>query len=228
MSELADYRKEFISFLLENGALLFGKFRLKSGRESPYFVNTGLFKTGESISRLGGFYAKQIHESFGKGVDLIFGPAYKGIPLAVSTAVSLSKEFGLNAGYAFDRKESKKHGDRGSVVGAEVKDGSRVVIVDDVFTTGTTKEEAVELLKSIAKVELKGLVIAVDREEKDSTGKSAIKEFQKKHSMPVKSIISISEIVSFLHNKEVSGKIWVDDSMKKEINAYLEKYGAKK
>lgn len=219
-----EYQKQFIDFLVQNKALQFGEFTLKSGRISPYFFTTGKFDTGAAIGRLGHYYAAAIAEQFkhADGIDVIFGPAYKGIPLAVAAATSLAAEFGMDdVGYTFDRKEVKDHGDKGAVVGHEIQDGDRVVIVDDVFTTGATKEEAVNLLRKTAKVDIRGLVIAVDRKERGKDGENAIAEFTKKTGVHVHAIVTIHDILEHL-----AGTV-IDDEMAQHITAYLTQYGIK-
>ncbi|MFA6511786.1 MAG: orotate phosphoribosyltransferase [Patescibacteria group bacterium] len=214
-----EYQKQFINFLVESDALQFGEFTLKSGRVSPYFINTGKFDTGKTIGKLGYFYAAAINEQCGSEVDAIFGPAYKGIPLAVAAATALHANFEQNVGYVFDRKETKEHGDKGATVGYALQDGSRVVIVDDVFTTGATKEEAVMLLKGVARVEIKALVIAVDRKERGKNGENAIAEFASAFGIPVISIVTIHDIVEHLKDHVV------DDSTAQKITAYLSEHG---
>lgn len=214
-----EYQRQFINFLVETTALQFGEFTLKSGRVSPYFINTGKFDTGEAISRLGHFYAAAIHATFGSEVDAIFGPAYKGVPLAVAAASALHNDFQHNVGYVFDRKEAKVHGDKGATVGYALQDESRVVIVDDVFTTGATKEEAVALLKSVANVKIQGLVIAVDRKEQGKDGKNAIAEFTASSGIPVMAIVTIHDIVEHLTGSAI------DDATAQRIRDYRTHYG---
>ena len=221
------YKEEFVKFLLESGALKFGEFTLKSKRISPYFINTGMFNDGNSISRLGYFYAAKIHEEFKSNFDVLYGPAYKGISLALTTAISLSKYFKINKKYSFNRKEEKYHSDKGVLVGYDLKDNDRIIVLDDVFTTGETKEETIALLKNIANVKYICILIAVDRQETGKDGKSAIKEFEKKYSIPVKSIITINEIVVLLHNKKIKGRIYIDNNLKDKIDEYLERYGVR-
>jgi orotate phosphoribosyltransferase len=224
---MEEYKQEFIKFLLETGALKFGEFTLKSGRISPYFINTGMFDDGKSIAKLGYFYASKIKECVGEDFDILFGPSYKGIPLALTTSIALASNFNINRGYTFDRKEAKEHGDKGALVGHKIDDGNRIVILDDVFTTGKTKEDTVSLLKGIASAKFKCVVIAVDRQETVADGKSAIKEFEKKYNIPVESIVTISEIKDFLHNKEINGKVYIDDEIKEKLDNYAAQYGVK-
>ena len=226
---MEEYKQKFIEFLLDKEALKIGEFKLKSGRISPYFVNTGMFDDGESIGKLGYFYAAKIADKFdSEEFDIIFGPAYKGIPLSVTTTISLSSDFGINKGYSFNRKEPKSHGEatkhdrqKNWIVGHKIEDGSKILIIDDVFTTGGTKYEAIDLLNSIAdNLHYIGLIIAVDREEVGEDGKSAIKQFEEKTGIPVDSIVSISEIINYLWDAK---KITASD--KQRLEEYLKKYG---
>ncbi len=219
---MKEYKKEFIEFLLRKGALKIGEFKLKSGRISPYFINTGVFDDGESIAKLGYFYASTIVDNFREGeYDVIFGPAYKGIPLAVATAIGLEKHFNINKGFSFNRKEPKSYGEateqKSRIVG-KIEDGDRILMVDDVLTTGHTKYEAIDLLKSIAdNLKFVGLVIAVDRKE------VGVKQFEQRTGIPVKPIVDIFEIKTYLAEE---GKI--SESELRMIEDYLEKYGMKR
>lgn len=223
---MEEYKKEFILFLIKSRALLFGEFKLKSGRLSPYFINTGVFSNGPLIGRMGYFFAKKITETLkGNEYDIIFGPAYKGIPLAVATASSLWNDFDLEKGWAFNRKESKGHGDKGAFVGSTIRDGSKMILVDDVFTTGKTKEEVIEQMKGMANIKLEGLFIAVDRQEKDAEGKNAIGQFERRYETTVHSIVTAKEIFEYAHNKEIEGKIHVNDEIRKKFDDYMLEYG---
>lgn len=221
------YKEDFIKFLLKTNALKFGEFTLKSGRKSPYFFNSGGFDTGHTIGKLGEYYAAKLKEALGDNYDVLYGPAYKGISLAVTTAIALADKFKISKSFSFNRKEEKDHADKGVLVGAPIKDGDRVVILDDVFTTGETKEETIELLKKVANVKYACVLIAVDRKEIGADGKSAIKEFEAKYGIPVISIVSIKEIMEFLHNKKINGKVYIDDSIKSRLDAYLNEFGVK-
>lgn len=219
------YQEEFVRFLVAQGALRFGEFTLKSGRRSPYFVNLGGFSNGTAMRRLGAFFAKRIHHAFPQGFDLLFGPAYKGVPLAVATAVAFDTEFGSTVDYCFNRKEAKGHGDKGLFVGRAPTDSDRVIILDDVFTTGGTKEEAVELLRQTG-ASPSGVVIAVDRGETRADGTSAIAGFTEATGLPVFSIISVLDIVEALHGREIDGRVVLDDATRDAMEAYLSEFGA--
>lgn len=224
-SELRDYQRHFIDFLVRSGALTFGDFVTKSGRKTPYFVNTGNFNDGSKITQLGKYYAAHIVECGLSSSSIIFGPAYKGIPLCVTTSAALFSEFKLNIGFSFDRKEVKDHGDGGKVVGQKIKDGDKVLIVEDVITAGTTLREVVPFLNSIAKVQLAGVVIAVDRCEKGSGALSAVQEAQESMGVKVFPIVTIHHIVQYLSGANGSGLV-LDDNLQKRIASYLEAYGA--
>jgi orotate phosphoribosyltransferase len=193
----ASLRREFVDFLLATGVLAFGDFQTKSGRRTPYFMNFGLFHRGSEAARLGRFYAQAIQTRLGQGYDVLFGPAYKGIPLVVSTAAALS-ERGHDVSYCFNRKEAKDHGEGGLLVGRKLEDGERVVIVEDVTTAGTSIRETVPLLRAAARVQLAGLVVAVDRQERGTGEKSALSELEAEFGMPCFAIATIDEIVATL------------------------------
>ncbi|EKE14862.1 MAG: Orotate phosphoribosyltransferase [uncultured bacterium] len=219
------YKEEFIDFLVKKEALKFGGFKLKSGRLSPYFFTTGNFNTGESIYRLGYFYASEIVEEK-IDFDVIFGPAYKGIPLAVTCAISLAKDFQTDKGYMFDRKEIKDYGDKSAFVGYEPKEGEKILLIDDVMTTGKTKEDALEKVKgNFGERECSCLLIAFNRQEKDEQGANALEEFEKKYGIPVKAIVTVREVIDYLHNKEIDSKVYLDDETKEKLENYLKEYG---
>ncbi|MCS7097393.1 MAG: orotate phosphoribosyltransferase [Candidatus Methanomethyliaceae archaeon] len=213
-------KDEFSKFLLEIGAIKFGDFKLKSGRNSPYFIDIGTIRDGKNLAKLGEFYAKAIME-LNIEFDVIFGPSYKGIPIAISTAIALDKLFGISKRVAFNRKEAKDYGEGGIIIG-EIKSGDRVVILDDVMTTGRTKEEIIHLLYSMENVKVAFILIAVDRMERGEGELMATKEFEVKYGIPVKSIVNIKEVAEFaLRNKLIK-----EIEMKKILN-YLEKYGGR-
>lgn len=216
--------KQFIEFLAKSGAVKFGEFVLKSGRESPYFISTGVLADGLLTYELGKYYAAKIKEQYGDNFDAVYGPAYKGIPLAVATCIALEKEHGINRPWIFDRKEKKLHGDRGAFVGGDVDEGAKVILVDDVMTTGGTKIEAIEKIKSSLKAELIGVVIAVDRVER-ANKKTAIEEFTEQTGIQVHSIENIKNIFEHLKSTPVDGKTYVSEKTYNKYLEYMKKYG---
>lgn len=218
------YKEEFIAFLVRCNALLFGEFKLKSGRVAPYFINTGMFDTGMKIKELGGYYARTIREHFGKGFDGIYGPAYKGIPLCVTAAAALA-ESGLDKGYVFNRKEAKTYADKSRVVGMPLEGSTRLILVDDVITSGKAIRESLEILKECGDPPVKGIVISVNRQEKGKTDQNALKEVEQTLNIPIHAIVTITDIKNFLHNREIDGRVVLDDAMLDNINAYLAEYG---
>ncbi len=214
------YKEEFVKFMVDSGVLTFGEFTLKSGRIAPYFINAGNYKTGEQLAKLGGFYAECIKEN-NIDVETLFGPAYKGIPLAVSATVALYNKFGIDVSYCFDRKEAKDHGEGGMFVGKALADGEKVVIIDDVMTSGKAMRESLPKLKSAADVNVTGMVITVDRMEKGlNTNDSAVQEVYKEFGIKVYSIVTINDIIDAIKNGIVEGKEYLDAML-----AYREKYG---
>ena len=222
---LSDNQAGFIDFLVQSGALTFGDFVTKSGRSTPYFINTGKFDDGGKIMRLGEFYAAHIVQSGLSDINVVFGPAYKGIPLAVATGIALQRDHGISAGISFDRKEEKEHGDRGRIVGKKISDGDEIVIVEDVITAGTTMREIVPLLTSIAKINFRGVVLAVDRCERGTTTLSAVQEVEQELGLKVFPIVTIKDIVRRLSGPNSSGMLLTDE-LQKRIAQYLKEYGA--
>ncbi|MCK5164888.1 MAG: orotate phosphoribosyltransferase [Desulfobacula sp.] len=220
------YKEEFIEFLIECNALRFGEFELKSGRIAPYFINTGMFDTGLKIKKLGTFYAKAMQEHFPDNFDGIYGPAYKGIPLCISAAQALA-DMGMDKGYVFNRKEAKTYADKSLVVGMPLTSETRLILVDDVITSGKAIRESLEILKSCNSPKVNGIIISVNRQEKGKTDKNALREVEQILGIPIHSIVTITDIKEYLHNKQIEGRIILDDHMLAKINAYLEKYGAK-
>tara|TARA_Y100001949_G_C15956548_1_gene317201 strand:- start:737 stop:1408 length:672 start_codon:yes stop_codon:yes gene_type:complete len=220
---MQNYKKQFAEFLLKADALQFGEFTLKSGRVSPYFFNSSKFNTGLLIEKLGQYYASAIQQH-AQGCSLVFGPAYKGIPLCVTVATALSKKLNRNIGYCFNRKEIKTHGDQGTLVGQLPQPGDMVVMVDDVFTDGHTKIESVALVRELCKIEFTGVMVALDRMESSSRGEDAIAEFQLKTGVPVWSIITIREVCLYLKNRIVNGNVALDETIYQEIERYLEEH----
>ncbi|MCI5897463.1 MAG: orotate phosphoribosyltransferase [Anaerovoracaceae bacterium] len=227
-----NYKERFMELMIEAGVLTFGDFTTKSGRKTPYFVNTGNYKTGEQIGKLGGFYADCIIENQKAGtlaedVCALFGPAYKGIPLSVATSIALSSAYGKNLNYCFNRKEIKDHGEGGSMVGYRLQDGDKVLIIEDVITAGTAVRESIPLLKAAADVEIAGLVISVDRMERGQGELSAIQEIKEEFGIETYPIVTVRELIDTLYMKEVNGKVVIDETMRARMEAYLEEYCVK-
>lgn len=221
------YQEEFITFMVRSGVLTFGDFTTKSGRRTPYFINTGNYRTGAQAAKLGDYYAACIQQNLPDGADCLFGPAYKGIPLAVSAAASLYRNYGRDLPYCFNRKEAKDHGEGGSMVGYKPQAGDKVVIVEDVVTAGTAVRETIELFKHVADVDLTALVVSVDRMERGTGDKTTLDELREEHGIRVFPIVTVREVISFLHNNPVDGKVYIDDDMKDRMEAYLAEYGAR-
>ena len=221
------YKEEFITFMVHSGVLTFGDFTTKSGRKTPYFINTGNYKTGAQAAKLGDYYAACIQENLPEGVTCLFGPAYKGIPLAVAAASSLYRNYDRDLPYCFNRKEAKDHGEGGSMVGYKPQAGDKVVIVEDVVTAGTAVRETIELFKHVADVDLTALVVSVDRMERGTGDKTTLDELREEHGIRVFPIVTVREVISFLHNNPVDGKVYMDDDMKARMEAYLAEYGAR-
>lgn len=221
------YKREFIEFMVSANVLTFGDFTTKSGRRTPYFINTGNYRTGEQMCRLGGFYAAAVMAHFGADVDVLFGPAYKGIPLVVCTSMALADRYGLDRAFCFNRKEAKDHGERGVLIGHPLADGDRVLIVEDVTTAGTSVRETVPILQAAADVVLAGLIVAVDRMEMGQTERGALRELADEYAMPTGAIVTLDDIVAHLHNRPIAGRILVDDAVKERIDEYRAQYGAR-
>ena len=225
------YKEEFIAFMARAGVLTFGDFTTKSGRKTPYFINTGNYKTGAQIARLGEFYAACIEENMQSGalpkdIAALFGPAYKGIPLAVSAAAALSR-MGMDVNYCFNRKEAKDHGEGGMMVGYKPKDGDRIAIVEDVVTAGTAVRESIEFFKSVADVKIVALFVSVDRMERGTGEQTTLNELREQYGIQVYPIVTVRQIIDMLAGQEVDGKIIIDDEMKGRMEAYLSQYGGK-
>lgn len=223
------YQEAFIEFMVRAGVLTFGDFTTKSGRKTPYFINTGNYKTGAQAHELGDYYAACIHENLEKagGADVLFGPAYKGIPLVVTAAASLYRNYKEDYPYCFNRKEAKDHGEGGSMVGAKIQAGQRIAIVEDVVTAGTAVRESIALFRDIAPVKITALFVSVDRMEKGTGDKSALDELREEHGIQVFPIVTVRQIIDYLHNRPVNGTVYIDDAMKTRMEEYLETYGAK-
>ena len=213
---MEQYKQEFIEFMVESEVLKFGEFTLKSGRKSPFFMNAGAYVTGEQLHRLGLYYARAIHDTFGLDFDVVFGPAYKGIPLSVITVIGLQELYGKEARYCSNRKEVKDHGaDAGNLLGSELHDGKSI-------------DETYPVLKGAADVDVKGLIVSLNRMEVGKGGVvTAQQEVQEKYGFPVASIVSMAEVTECLYNREVQGRVVIDDDVKAALDAYYEQYGVK-
>lgn len=224
---MEQYKKEFIEFMVDCQVLKFGDFVTKSGRNTPFFVNTGFYRTGAQLRRLGGYYAEAIHQKFGVDFDVLFGPAYKGIPLSVAATIAISEKYGADIRYCSNRKEIKDHGDKGILLGSPINDGDKVVIIEDVTTAGTSIEETMPIIKTQGEVEALGLVVSVDRMERGKGEKSALAEIEENYGLKTTAIVTMAEVVEHLYNREYKGKIIIDDKLKAAIDSYYEKYGVK-
>ena len=216
---MEQYKKEFIEFMIDCSVLRFGDFVTKSGRQTPFFVNTGFYRTGEQLKRLGEYYAQAIKASFGTDFDVLFGPAYKGIPLSVTASIAMSSLYGADIRYCSNRKEVKDHGDKGILLGSPLKDGDQVVIIEDVTTAGTSIRETLPILQAQANVKVLGLVVSVDRCERGTGTKSALDEIQESFGIRTSAIVTMKEVTQYL-----TGTV-IDEDMKAKIDAYYEKYG---
>ncbi len=224
---MESYKQEFIEFMVESDVLKFGEFTLKSGRKSPFFMNAGAYVTGAQLRRLGEYYAKAIHDNYGLDFDILFGPAYKGIPLSVATAMAISDLYGKDVRYCANRKEVKDHGDTGILLGSKIKDGDRVVIIEDVTTSGKSIEETFPIIKAQGDVEIKGLMVSLNRMEVGGGGeKSALDEITDLYGFRTGAIVTMDEVVEYLYNRECRGRIIIDDTLKAAIDAYYKQYGA--
>ena len=223
------YKSEFIQFMVDSKVLKFGDFTLKSGRKSPFFMNAGGYVTGSQLMKLGEYYAKAIHNTYGDDFDVLFGPAYKGIPIAVVTAIAYSNLYGKEVRYCSDRKEEKDHGaDKGSFLGSKLQDGDRVIMIEDVTTSGKSMEETVPKVRNAANVEIVGLMVSLNRMEVGKGGeKCALDEVKDLYGFDTAAIVSMAEVVECLYNKEVNGEVIIDDTLKAAIDAYYEQYGVK-
>lgn len=219
-------QKEFIEFMVDCQVLKFGDFVTKSGRKTPFFVNTGFYRTGAQLRRLGQYYAEAVNNKFGLDFDVL-SPAYKGIPLSVAATIAISEKYGQDIRYCSNRKEVKDHGDKGILLGSPINDGDRVVIIEDVTTAGTSIEETLPIIKAQGDVNPIGLVVSVDRMERGKGTKSALSEIEEKYGLKTTAIVTMAEVVEHLYNKEYKGKVIIDDKLKAAIDAYYEQYGVK-
>ena len=211
---MEQYKKEFIEFMIDCNVLKFGDFVTKSGRKTPFFVNTGFYRTG-------------FHDHFGFDFDVLFGPAYKGIPLSVAATIAISEKYDKDIRYCSNRKEVKDHGDKGILLGSPIQDGDKVIIIEDVTTAGTSIQETLPIIKAQGDVEVGGLVVSVDRMERGQGEKSALTEISEKYGMKTTAIVTMEEVVEHLYNKPYKGKVIIDDKLKAAIDAYYDQYGVK-
>ena len=226
---MEQYKQEFIEFMIDCQALKFGEFTLKSGRKSPFFMNAGAYVTGAQLRKLGEYYAKAIHSTYGDDFDVLFGPAYKDIPSSVATAMAYSELYGREVRYCSDRKEEKDHGaDKGSFLGSSLKDGDRVVMIEDVTTSGKSMEETVPKVRGAADVEILGLMVSLNRMEVGKGGtKSALEEIEELYGFRANAIVTMADVVEYLYNRPYQGRVIIDDALKAAIDAYYEQYGVK-
>ena len=223
---MEQYKAEFIEFMVESEVLKFGDFTLKSGRKSPFFMNAGAYQTGGQLLRLGEFYARAIERAYGRDFDVLFGPAYKGIPLAVATAMAFHSLFGKEVRYCSNRKEAKDHGDAGILLGASLKDGDRVVMIEDVTTSGKSMEETVPIVRARGDVKIVGLMVSLDRMEVGQQGRlSALSEIRETYGFETAAIVTMKEVAEHLYNRPYRGKVWIDDTIMEAIDAYYRIYG---
>ncbi len=223
---MEQYKQEFIEFMVESDVLKFGEFTLKSGRKSPFFMNAGAYVTGEQLRKLGQYYARAIHEHYGDDFDVLFGPAYKGIPLTVATTIAYSELYGKQIRYCSNRKEIKDHGDAGILLGSNIKDGDRIVIIEDVTTSGKSMEETVPIIRAQGNVEIIGLEVSLNRQERGKGDQTtALEEIRELYGFETNAIVTMEEVVECLYNKPCNGKIVIDDTLKEAIDAYYKEYG---
>lgn len=224
---MEQYKQEFIEFMVDSQVLKFGQFTLKSGRKSPFFMNAGAYVTGTQLRKLGEYYARAIHENFGDDFDILFGPAYKGIPLSVAAAMAYSQLYGRDIRYCSNRKEAKDHGDVGILLGSGIKDGDRIVMIEDVTTSGKSIEETFPIIKAQGNVEIKGLMVSLNRMEKGLGGRlSALDEIRERYGFEARSIVTMQDVTEYLYNKPYKGQIYIDDTLKAAIDEYYAVYGA--
>ncbi|MCI8462598.1 MAG: orotate phosphoribosyltransferase [Lachnospiraceae bacterium] len=224
---MEQYKQEFIEFMVDSQVLKFGQFTLKSGRKSPFFMNAGAYVTGTQLRKLGEYYARAIHDNFGDDFDILFGPAYKGIPLSVAAAMAYSELYGRDIRYCSNRKEVKDHGDVGILLGSSIKDGDRIVIIEDVTTSGKSIEETFPIIQAQGNVEIKGLMVSLNRMEKGLGGRlSALDEIREKYGFEAHSIVTMRDVTEYLYNKPYKGQIYIDDTLKAAIDEYYAVYGA--
>ncbi|HAF26808.1 MAG TPA: orotate phosphoribosyltransferase [Lachnospiraceae bacterium] len=221
------YKEEFIQFMVDCEVLRFGDFTLKSGRKSPFFMNAGLYIKGSQLEKLGEYYAKAIVDNYGDDFDILFGPAYKGIPLSVATTMAFHRLYGKDIKYCSNRKEAKDHGDAGILLGSPIKDGDRVVVIEDVTTSGKSMEETIPILKAQGDIKILGLMVSLNRCERGKGDKGALDEISELYGFPANAIVTMEEVIEYLYNKEINGRIYINDDIKKSIDAYYAEWGIK-
>lgn len=222
---MESYKKEFIEFMVDCKVLKFGDFVTKSGRKTPFFINTGFYRTGAQLKKLGEYYAEAIKSKYGTDFDILFGPAYKGIPLSVTTTIALNDKYGADIGYCSNRKEVKDHGDTGILLGSPIMDGDKIVIIEDVTTAGTSINETLPIIKAQGNVDVVGLVVSVDRMERGQGTKSALTEIEENYGIKTTAIVTMAEVVEHLYNRPYKGEIIIDDTLKAAIDEYYKQYG---
>lgn len=222
---MESYKKEFIEFMVDCKVLKFGDFVTKSGRKTPFFINTGFYRTGAQLKKLGEYYAEAIKSKYGTDFDILFGPAYKGIPLSVTATIALNDKFGADIGYCSNRKEIKDHGDKGILLGSPIMDGDKIVIIEDVTTAGTSINETLPIIKAQGNVDVVGLVVSVDRMERGQGSKSALTEIEENYGIKTTAIVTMAEVVEHLYNRPYKGEIIIDDTLKAAIDEYYKQYG---
>ncbi len=220
------YKQEFIEFMIDCNVLKFGDFVTKSGRKTPFFINAGFYRTGSQLKRLGEYYARAVKDAFGLDFDVLFGPAYKGIPLSVAAAVGISSLYEKEVRYCSNRKEVKDHGDKGILLGGPILEGDKIVIIEDVTTAGTSIRETLPILQAQGDVKPIGLVVSVDRMERGTGSVSALQEIEETYGLKTAAIVTMEEVVEHLYLKEYNGRIVIDPEMKERIDAYYKEYGA--
>lgn len=222
---MEQYKQDFIEFMVDCDVLKFGDFVTKSGRKTPFFVNTGFYRTGAQLRRLGGYYAQAINKAFGLDFDVLFGPAYKGIPLSVTTAIAISEHYDRDVRYCSNRKEIKDHGDKGILLGSPLAAGDKVLLIEDVTTAGTSIEETLPIICAQGDVQVCGLVVSVDRMERGKGEKSALAEISETYGFQTAAIVTMAEVVEHMYNRPYKGKVYIDDTLKAAIEAYYDRYG---
>ena len=224
---MEQYKQEFIEFMVDSKVLKFGQFVTKSGRNTPFFINTGFYRTGAQLSKLGEYYARAINDKFGLDFDVLFGPAYKGIPLTVATTIALNRLYGVDIRYCSNRKEEKDHGDTGILLGSPISKEDKIIFIEDVTTSGKSIDETLPIVKAQGGEQIIGLVISVDRMERGKSDISALDELKENYGLTTTAIVTMAEVVEHLYNKPYNGVIYIDDTMKSAIDSYYEQYGVK-